>query len=143
MLHQFDTNPEALMRSHGIKPTANRILILRAMLQEHRPLSLTEIETALESVDKSIISRTLATFREHHLLHALEDGSGSQRYEVCRCAETEADTDRHVHFHCEICGKTYCFEESPVPEVAFPLGFEVLNANYMAHGVCPDCRRKG
>ena len=40
-------------------------------------------------------------------------------------------------------GKTYCFEESPVPEVAFPQGFEVLNANYMAHGVCPDCRRKG
>ena len=130
------------MLEHGIKPTANRILILRAMLQAHRPLSMAELETALESVDKSIISRTLSSFREHRLLHALEDGGGSVRYEVCHCAEEEADTDRHVHFHCEVCGKTFCFEDRPVPEIAFPDGFEVHNANYIAHGICPDCRRK-
>lgn len=136
-------SPEELMHAHGIKPTANRILILRTLLQEGRPLSMTEIETVLESVDKSIISRTLSLFRERRLLHAMEDGGDSLRYEVCRCAETEEDNDRHVHFHCERCGRTFCFEDCPVPPVDFPAGFELHNANYMAHGICPACRRKG
>ena len=139
--HHEDT-PEALMQEHGIKPTANRILILRALLAAHRPLSMTEIETELESVDKSIISRTLAAFREHRLLHALEDGGDSLRYEVCRCGEEEADTDRHVHFHCEACGRTFCFEQLSIPLVDCPEGFEPHHANYMLHGLCPDCRSR-
>ena len=51
-------DPAEMMLRAGIKPTANRILILRTLLQEHRPLSMIEIEDILESVDKSIISRT-------------------------------------------------------------------------------------
>ncbi|MCR4859911.1 MAG: transcriptional repressor [Bacteroidales bacterium] len=143
-MHTHTTqDAEKLMCEHGIKPTANRILILRTLLEEHRPLSMSEIETILESVDKSIISRTLAAFRERRLLHTLEDGGDSLRYEVCRCAEEEEDSDRHVHFHCEVCGKTFCFEDRPIPQVDFPEGFDVFNVNYMAHGICPDCHRKG
>ena len=141
MSTRSDTVPEALMLDHGIKPTANRILILRALLRAGRPLSMTEIETALESVDKSIISRTLSVFRAHHLLHALSDGE-SVRYEVCHCAEEEADNDRHVHFHCERCGRTYCLETMPVPPVLLPEGYVVESVEYMAHGICPACAAK-
>ncbi len=129
------------MQEHGIKPTANRILILRALLQAGRPLSMTEIETALESVDKSIISRSLALFRGHRLLHTLADGVDSVRYEVCHCAEEEEDKDRHVHFHCDVCGRAFCFEDIPVPTVHCPDGFSVAGAEYVVHGVCPECSR--
>ena len=71
MTPHTEADPVALMQEHGIKPTANRILILRTLLEERRPLSMIEIETLLESVDKSIISRTLSAFRAHRLLHAL------------------------------------------------------------------------
>lgn len=129
-----------LMQGHGIRPTAGRILVLRTLLQEGRPLSMTEIETLLESVDKSTVSRALAVFRERRLLHSIEDGSGQVRYEVCRCPEDkEEDDDLHVHFHCERCGRTFCFEDVPIPAVAYPSGFSVRNVNYMAHGLCPDC----
>lgn len=141
-MHTHPENPEILMREHGIKPTANRILILKTLLQAGRPLSMTEIETALESVDKSIISRTLSSFREHRLVHALADGSDSVRYEVCHCGEAEEDTDRHVHFHCSRCGRTFCLEQLPVPAVAFPEGFRVESAEYTAHGLCPACGGK-
>ena len=140
-MYTHDNNPEALMSAHGIRPTANRILILKTLLQAGRPLSLTEIETALESVDKSIISRTLTAFRRHHLLHAVSDGS-SIRYEVCHCTEAEEDTDRHVHFHCERCGRTYCLEDLPVPPVSCPDGFRVESAEYVLHGICPACTGK-
>lgn len=140
-MHSHAENPVDLMQEHGVKPTANRILILKALLAAGRPLSMTEVETALESVDKSIISRTLSVFREHHLLHAVADGD-SLRYEVCHCAEEEEDSDRHVHFHCEVCGRTFCLEELPVPAVRLPDGFSVENVEYMAHGVCPACAGK-
>ena len=140
-MHTHKETPLSLMQEHGIKPTANRILILKALLQAGRPLAQTEIETALESVDKSIISRTLAMFREHHLLHTLS-GEDYVRYEVCHCAEEGEDNDRHVHFHCEVCGRTFCLEELPVPAVRLPDGFSVENVEYMAHGVCPACAGK-
>ena len=140
-MHTHEENPLSLMQEHGVKPTANRILILKTLLQAGRPLSLTEIETALESVDKSIISRTLAAFREHHLLHTLS-GEDYVRYEVCHCADEEEDSDRHVHFHCEVCGQTFCLEDLPVPAVQLPDGFLVENVEYMAHGVCPACSGK-
>ena len=137
-MHKHEENPETLMQEHGVKPTANRILILRTLLRAGRPLSMTEIETDLESVDKSIISRTLSAFREAHLLHVLADGE-SIRYEVCHCAAEEEDTDRHVHFHCRVCGRTFCLEDTPVPEVACPAGFRLETAEYTIQGVCPDC----
>ena len=140
-MHTHEENPLSLMQEHGVKPTANRILILKTLLQAGRPLSLTEIETALESVDKSIISRTLAAFREHHLLHTLS-GEDYVRYEVCHCADEEEDSDRHVHFHCEVCGQTFCLEDLPVPAVQLPDGYSVENVEYMAHGVCPACSGK-
>ena len=140
MKHSSD--PVLLMQEHGIKPTAGRILVLKTLLKEGRPLSMTEIETALESVDKSTVSRALSAFREHRLLHSIEDGGGQLRYEVCHCPETEADDDHHVHFHCEECGRTFCFEEVSIPAVAYPPGFSVHDVNYMAHGLCPECAGK-
>ncbi|MCR5841999.1 MAG: transcriptional repressor [Bacteroidales bacterium] len=140
-MHAHEEDPESLMQAHGVKPTANRILILRALLEAGRPLSLTEIETALESVDKSIISRNLAIFREHHLLHTLSDEDGV-RYEVCHCTGDEEDDDRHVHFHCEACGRTFCLEDVPVPVVRYPDGFSVQSVDYLAHGICPECAGK-
>jgi len=127
------------MQEHGVKPTANRILILRALLGAGRPLSMTEIETVLESVDKSIISRTLSVFREARLLHVLADGSESIRYEVCHCAAEEEDSDRHVHFHCTSCGRTFCLQELPVPSVTLPEGYLAHHVNFIVEGICPDC----
>ena len=138
-MHKHDEDPVSLMQEHGVKPTANRILILRALLEAGRPLSMTEIETALESVDKSIISRTLSAFREARLLHVLADGGESVRYEVCHCAAEDEDTDRHVHFHCTRCGRTYCLEELPVPAVSLPEGYSADHVNFVVEGICPAC----
>lgn len=137
-MHKHHEDPVSLMQAHGVKPTANRILILRALLGAGRPLSMTEIETELESVDKSIISRTLSAFREARLLHVLADGD-SIRYEVCHCAAEDEDSDRHVHFHCTRCGRTFCLEELPVPAVMMPVGYRAEHVNFIVEGICPNC----
>jgi len=77
---------ESLLQQHGIKPTANRLLVARELSSAGRPLSLTELETRLETVDKSSIFRTLTVFRETHLVHVLEDSGDGVRYELCHAS---------------------------------------------------------
>lgn len=132
---------EELLREAGIKPTAARILIMRAMGAADHPLSMAEIGDALETVDKSVISRTLTLFRAGGLIHIIQDGSESVRYELCRCSHTGDDEDLHTHFHCECCGRTFCLKDVPVPVPPLPEGFRAHSVNYVISGICPECLR--
>ena len=64
-------NLEHLLEHHGVKVTANRLLIARALEQAGRPLSLMELEQEIDSIDKSNIFRTLVAFKDVHLVHVL------------------------------------------------------------------------
>ena len=71
-----------LLAKRDIQPTAIRILVLRTMMQAGRSVSLLDLETMLDTVDKSTIFRTLTLFLSHHLIHSIDDGTGS--LQVCR-----------------------------------------------------------
>lgn len=130
----------ALLDEHGVRPTANRLVIADALAAAGRPMSMGELETALDTIDKSNISRTLSAFRSAHMVHVIEDGSDSVRYELCLSGHDHPDSDTHVHFYCERCGKTFCLHDIPVPAVALPQGWEPQTSNYLIKGICPDCR---
>ena len=130
-------NAEHLMAEHGVKVTANRLLIARALEQAGRPLSMMELEERLESIDKSNVFRCLMAFKDAHLVHVL-DGD-PVRYELCHSHHQDHDDDLHVHFYCVKCHKTYCLEEIPVPPVQAPEGYQVQEESYLLRGICPQC----
>lgn len=130
-----------ILGERGIRPTANRLQIVRALAAAGRPVSMTELETALETIDKSGIFRTLTLFREHHLVHGIEDGTGL-RYELCHSHEEGHDSDLHAHFYCEKCGRTFCLEDIPVPQITLPEGYLPETVNYLIKGLCPTCSRE-
>lgn len=133
---------EELLTSHHIKPTANRIVVARALAAAERPMSLSELEYKIQSIDKSGIFRTLSLFREHHLVHVLEDGSDGVRYELCHSHDGHhEDDDQHVHFYCERCHRTFCLADTPIPLIILPEGYEPFSINYMVKGLCPECTR--
>lgn len=132
-------NLEELLELHGVKPTANRLLIARALQDAERPLSLMELESRLETIDKSNVFRALTAFREAHLVHVLEDAGDGVRYELCHSHSEEHDEDVHVHFYCTRCHKTYCLEDTPVPPVEVPEGFSPESVSYLVKGICPEC----
>lgn len=134
------TDAESILADSGIKPTSNRILILRALLDSHSPLSLSELELKISTVDKSNISRILSLLLEHHLIHPIEDGRGIVKYEICHGHNDCTVNDMHVHFYCESCKKVFCFEDIPVPIVDAPKGFSIHTVNYMLKGICPKCK---
>ncbi len=74
---------EERLQKRSIKPTAVRLLIFQIMSEFKRAFSLTDLETELETVNKSTIFRTLTLFHDNLLIHTIDDGSGSMKYSIC------------------------------------------------------------
>ena len=132
---------EKFLKEKGITPTPVRILLYNSLKNSLSPVSLTELEISLESIDKSTISRTLNTFKSHHLIHSFSDGSGSVKYELCLSEQHEKDNDQHVHFRCEKCGKTICFSDIKIPKVELPENYKIHECNYIISGICCECSK--
>ena len=123
----------------GVKPTAIRLLILRTMMDMNRAMSQPDLEERLQTVDKSTIFRTVSLFLDRHLIHAIDDGSGTLKYAVCSDECTCSVSDQHVHFYCEGCHRAFCFRQQAVPVVQAPEGFVLRGVNYVLKGLCPAC----
>lgn len=132
-----------LLAQREIQPTAIRILVLQAMMKAQQSVSLLDLENMLDTVDKSSIFRTITLFLSHHLVHSIDDGTGSFKYAVCSSSCSCDVNDLHTHFHCERCNKTFCFTNIPTPVVNLPEGFTLSSINYVLKGVCPECTAKG
>lgn len=134
--------PDSLLEHHGVRPTPARILCLRQLLSADSPISALEIETEIDTLDRSSITRTLRLFLQKGLIHAISDGSGAVRFEVCKSSTGHSPSDEHIHFHCMKCGHTECLSDIAVPEVTLPEGYKLSSVNYVASGLCASCSRE-
>ena len=97
------------LKARDIRPTALRLLILR----------------------------TMAGF--DHLVHGIDDGTGSLKYALCSSdCDCEID-DLHTHFYCTHCRRTFCLRGVAVPQVGLPDGFSAETINFVIKGICADC----
>lgn len=143
MTHQHEGHSaEEYLKEHEVKITPNRLIVLRALENTKYPIGLTELEDTIQTLDKSSIFRTLVLFRDHHVVHVIEDGSNGAKYELCQGTQREKDDDAHVHFHCEQCQQTYCMDTIPVPEIHLPKEYKAQSVNHIIKGICPQCHSK-
>ncbi len=133
---------EGLLNSKGIKPTANRILVMRELLKASRPISLADLESLFgHTLDKASIFRVLELFVEKDVVHVIEDGSRSLKYELCHGSSHHTIADQHVHFFCEHCKEIFCLTDIQVPRVELPQGFSSRSINFVIKGRCPKCNK--
>ena len=134
-------NYEKELARNGIRVTAVRLLTWRTIREKmHDAFSLSDLQDALVTVDKSSVFRALTLFSEAHLLHLIDDGSGCQKYCVCHCEDPEHHHG-HVHLTCTICHKTWCLEDVQIPNVPVPDDFQVTETEYVVKGICQKCRK--
>jgi len=136
------TDLDELLIRKGVRPTSNRVLVLRELMNAPRPVSLADLEDTLDTLDKTSIFRVLELFAEKDIVHAIEDGSRSLKYELCHGDTHHSIADQHVHFYCERCREVFCFESVNVPLIDVPDGFHASSVNYMLKGLCPGCAEK-
>lgn len=126
----------------GIKATANRILVIEELSRVGRPMSLSDMEQRLLTMDKSSIFRTLSLFRERDVVHVFEDGRGSLCYELCPVEGTCHHGDNHIHFYCERCQRSFCMRQMEMPRLELPDGFLPSTVSFVVKGICDECSAK-
>lgn len=131
---------EAILAAKQINPTAMRLLVLDYLLQQSSAVSLQQLEDGFQHADRITLYRTLKTFEQKGMVHAIQDGSGATRYALCpeTCSGGE-HRDLHLHFYCTRCGETYCLPSTRIPEVALPQNFTAEEFNLTAKGICDRC----
>lgn len=134
-------NDEQTLENAGIRVTAVRLMIWKQIKQLDGVFSLYDLEEALPTVTRSTLFRTLTVFSEAHLLHNVDDGSGSQKYCVCHHDDTRHCMG-HVHLTCHVCHQTICLTNVKIPQVPLPEGFVVDESEYVVKGICPKCAKK-
>ncbi|MDR3694194.1 transcriptional repressor [Mucilaginibacter sp.] len=124
----------------NINPTVMRLLVLDFLLSQNAAISLSDIEKGLSPADRITIYRTLKTFEEKGLVHAIDDGTGSPKYALCldEC-NPNAHHDLHVHFFCVSCKETFCLPDSKIPGITLPVKFSSLEMSLLVKGVCSNC----
>ncbi len=131
---------DQILEHKDIRITPMRQLLLAHFLGNQTILGLQELEKAFPKSDRITIYRTLKTFEENGIVHAIDNGTSEVKYALCREHCTPAQhIDQHPHFHCINCGKILCLETVYIPSIELPAGFSSTEISMTIKGICDDC----
>jgi len=133
------TEIENKLRTQDVKPTAMRILVLRALLNSRSAMSLSDIEQQFDQADRTTLYRTLKTFESKKIIHKIDDGTNAPKFAVCVEGCECNPEDLHIHFHCTNCEETYCLNNISIPIIELPKQFTLSQINMVVKGLCDDC----
>lgn len=129
-----------ILEKHDLKKTNTRIDVLSFFLLRTYALTHGDIETELQDKhDRVTLYRTLNTFEERGITHKVLGEDGVALFALCDDCHIDHHHDRHIHFHCNKCGKTFCIEETYTPDFKMPKGYELEDVKISAKGICKEC----
>ncbi len=132
---------QQLLKRNQLSVTESRSRILEQFLLQPGALAHGDIEKKTGSTfDRVTIYRTLQTFLEKGIIHAIPTADNAVRYALCKdeCSEGHHQ-DHHVHFICQSCGSTICLDEVDIPAVKLPKGYQSKQVEVVVNGICKDC----
>ena len=129
-----------ILRRKSLSITDSRKKILSLFLATPDAMAHGDIEKkAGEKFDRVTVYRTLQTFVEKGIIHAIPTSDNSVRYALCKdCAEGHHHDD-HVHFVCSNCQKTICLDDVVSPKIDLPAGYVADTVQVVINGICKDC----
>ncbi|MBA2746840.1 MAG: transcriptional repressor [Flavisolibacter sp.] len=129
-----------ILRRKNLSVTDSRRKILTLFLESKDALAHGNIEKkAGEKFDRVTVYRTLQTFVEKGIIHAIPTSDNSVRYALCRDCTEGHHHDDHVHFVCGNCAKTICLDDIVSPKIDLPKGYHASNVQVVINGTCSDC----
>ncbi len=129
-------------RSKGLKATHQRMEIFRELAgcKEHPDAETVyrRVSRRVPSISRDTVYRTLSTLEAEGLIRRAQVLGGPARF--------DANTDRHHHFICTVCGAIQDFHSKaldrlPIPKSVSAFG-RIESAQVQVRGVCSACRRR-
>jgi Fur family ferric uptake transcriptional regulator len=135
-------DPESILRQNGLPVTAQRLAVLRAVVQRpHATADLLAeaVRGEIGSISRQAVYNVLGTLVDHGILRRIQPAGSPALYE-------DRVGDNHHHLICRTCGKTadVCCAtgQAPCLTAVDDLGFEIDEAEVIYWGTCPDCLAK-
>ncbi len=127
------------LQKHNIKPSVQRIAIMKYLMEHRTHPTVDEIYTALSptipTLSKTTVYNTLKILSEQGAAQTLTIDERNTCY--------DADTTPHAHFLCKRCGKIYDLPcDNMVKRVVNTDmdGHEVQEIHYYYKGICKQCK---
>lgn len=137
---KINTRLNDILRRKSLSITDSRRKILSLFLNTRDALAHGDIERkAGEKFDRVTVYRTLQTFVEKGIIHAIPTPDNSIRYALCKDCEEGHHHDEHVHFVCSNCEKTICLDDVVSPKIDLPAGYIAETVQVLINGICEDC----
>lgn len=129
----------ALLRSHGVQVTAQRLAVLRA-LSSHPHSTAAEVALAARSeigaISLQAVYDALATLTDRGIIRRIQPAGSSARYE-------DRVDDNHHHLICRSCGRMVDVDcavgEVPCLTASEDSGYAIDEAEVIYWGRCPAC----
>jgi Fur family ferric uptake transcriptional regulator len=137
---EISTSEKILLES-SLRKTAMRLGVIEVLLHANGAISKKDIEDHFgKDIDRVTLYRTLKTFEDKGVIHAVSDLDGGFKYALCQSdCHPGHHHDSHVHFTCQECGITRCLDDTPVPELIVPGKLQVMQVQVVASGICEHC----
>ncbi len=136
----IENNIASILRKKNLSITDSRKKILSLFLQANDALTHGDIEKkASEKFDRVTIYRTLQTFVEKGIVHAIPSVDNSIRYALCKDCTEGHHHDDHVHFICSNCNTTICLDDVVSPFIELPKSYIAHNVQVVINGICNNC----
>jgi Fur family transcriptional regulator, stress-responsive regulator len=133
-------DPADLLRQNGLRVTAQRLAVLRAV--SSRPHATADsvaesVRAEVGAISLQAVYDALGALVDADLVRRIQPAGSPARFEA-RVA------DNHHHLVCRDCGRTVDVDctvgDAPCLSPADAAGFEVDEAEVIFWGRCPDCR---
>lgn len=131
-----DSEMVDMMRQAGLRPSAQRLAVLRHVGNTHSHPSSDEVyrelQTAFPSLSRTTVYNSLHALVDAGLVRELEIDAGNKRYDLAPQAP-------HGHFICRRCGRIFDMPLPPGFAAVTPPGFRIDSVDIYGKGLCPDC----
>ena len=133
------TDPTEVLRDRGLRVTAQRLAVLRAVSNAPHASADAVAQTVrgeIGTVSVQAVYDALAILTEHGLLRRIQPAGSPARYE-------DRVGDNHHHLICRVCERMVDVDcavgDPPCLTAAEDFGYEIDEAEVVYWGRCPDC----
>jgi Fur family ferric uptake transcriptional regulator/Fur family peroxide stress response transcriptional regulator len=120
---------------HGIKPSVQRIAIMRYLMEHPTHPTAEEIHSALVEempmLSRTTVYNTLWLMAKHSAISVIAIDRNNARFDY--------DCTPHAHFLCNKCGAIYDLKIEKPNVDNVPQGFKVEYTHIYHTGICPSC----
>lgn len=127
------------LENHHVKPSVQRIAIMKYLMEHLTHPTVDEIYTALSptmpTLSKTTVYNTLRLLSAQGAIQALT----IDEHFICY----DAETTPHAHFQCKRCGKIFDVEDVKQQMKAVQIeGHYVEEIHFYYKGICKDCLKE-